>query len=325
MTLIQGFTLKNAKLTVLKNLTPQILQKYSDSDVNIWVDIEGFHHTEKVQEICQVFDIHHSIIQDIVHSNKRRPKIEILENYVFWIFGLYDNKAKKTNLISRKVCMIIGKNFILTFRDLNDSTGKAGISNIHDELTKITDPKSDYLAYIMMTQIVDEYHLSIEQLTSRLEALEEIVIESPRKVELNEIYFIKRKIIFMQKLLGPIAEITNLLVSGDIQFIHDQNYVYFKKLNDKTIRSLDMLDFYQMMISNIFDIYLSSTNNQTNKSVTLLTKFAAIFIPCTFITGIYGMNFENIPELHSQYGYYIVLIFMLGIAVGMSIYFNRED
>jgi magnesium transporter len=129
----------------------------------------------------------------------------------------------------------------------------------------------------------------------------------------------------MQKLLGPIAEITKLLVSGDIRFIHNQNHVYFKKLNEKTIRSLEMLDFYQMMISNIFDIYLSSTNNQTNQSVTLLTKFATFFIPCTFITGIYGMNFDNMPELHSHYGYYIILSIMFGIAVGMSYYFNRKD
>lgn len=325
MTIIQGYILNKGQLTVVKNLKPKTLQNDNESDENIWIDVVGLKDQEKIQEICHHFEIHNSIIQDILHSKKRRPKIEILDNYVFWIFGLYDTQAKKTDFISRKVCMIVGKNYILTFRDIFDAKGKANIEHIHNELSKISDPKSDYLAYVMMTQIVEEYHLSIEHLTSRLEALEDIVIESPKRVELKEIYFIKRKILFMQKLLSPIAEITKLLVSGDIRFIHGQNYVYFKKLNDKTLRSIEMLDFYQTMIGNIFDIYLSSTNNQTNQSVTLLTKFATFFIPCTFITGIYGMNFDNMPELHTRYGYFIVLGIMFSIALGMSYYFNRRD
>lgn len=325
MTSIQAYTLKKGHLTVVKNIKSQVLHEYAQSDENIWVDVIGLKNHDKIEEICHHFGIHKSIIRDILHSKERRPKIEILDNYVFWIFGLYDTKAKKNNLISRKVCMIVGTNYILSFRDMLETNDKKSLLHIHEELSKISDPKSDYLAYLMMTQIVEEYHFAIEQLTTRLEILEDIVIESPRRVDLKEIYFIKRKILFMQKLLSPIAEITKLLVSGDINFIHDQNYVYFKKLNDKTLRSIEMLDFYQIMIGNIFDIYLSSTNNETNRSVTILTKFATFFIPFTFITGIYGMNFDNMPELHTRYGYFIVLGVMFSIALGMSYYFNRRE
>ena len=318
------YHIQNSGLHEHKIENHQQLQAQLEQGVPLWIDVVAPESPQDIIKLCQLLEIHPAIVEDIVQLKNQRPKVETIDSYIFSIHRVFEVYADNQYRL-KKMAMVLKKDFLLTFRDDREDIEQSMFQVMEKNLSKVSNPKSDYFAFLLLSLVLDETYETIDSMTDRLEAIEEILVENPKNVELNEVYFIKRRILFLRKLVFPIIDITSLLMNEQIEFIHPKTKIFIRKINDNALRALEILDLYQQMISYVFDMYLSSTNSLTNKSVTLLTQFSTIFIPLTFIVGVYGMNFKYMPELDYRYGYPLVLILMGVVATATAFYLKKNQ
>jgi magnesium transporter len=293
------------------------------ADMHVWVDITGLAAIEKINELCMAFSIHPLIAEDIVNT-RQRPKLEVFEHYLFVVFKLLGPPAGRLTYSSEQFSMLVRKNLLLTFRETENYSLNSLYQRLSAELSMVRVQGSDYLTYLVMDNIIDNYFNFVEQSTHALEEMEDLLIEDPEAVSLQAIYTIKRQTLILRKTISPLRDIIHLLLDDTNQFI-DENYrLYYRDLHDHTIRLLESIDLHHHMTSGMLEIYLSTLNNRMNQTMKVLTQFASIFIPLTFIVGIYGMNFDYMPELKYHYGYPTVLIVMFVLVMGMLYYFKRK-
>ena len=300
------------------------IEKLLEKKNPLWIDVVAPLSPELVVSIGNLFKLHESVIDDINHIQDQRPKVELLDHYAFWIFRLYC-LSQENQFLLKKMATVLKGNYVLTFRQDREDIEQYSFKLIDKCLSTVSAPKADYFALLLMYLLLEEAYQRIEVMTENLETVEEVLIESPKKIKLPDIYLIKRRILILRKLIDPIIEISTLLFSEKPNFINTKSYRLLRKIKNNALRASEILDLYQQMISYIFDMYLSSTNTLTNKAVTLLTQFSTIFIPISFITGVYGMNFHYMPELELKYAYPLVLGIMAAIAGGMIYFFKKHQ
>jgi len=320
---IELYLIEGANLTSVPYKNIDTIKEVYHTKKQFWIDVIGEDKTQ-ITQICNFFGIHPSIVKDIIHLRDQRPKAECLENYLYWISRQYEYYEDNQYRL-KKACTIVGENYVITFRENKEKNHAQIKSNIINSLSKITDPSADYLALLMLSTAVDETFAVIDEMTEDLEQMEELVMENPNKFNLKDIYNLKRKILFLTKLIRPIVDITHLLKVEKIHFMHSKSKTLIRKIHDNCLRADEILDLYQQMINNIYDMYLSTTNFYTNRSITLLTQFSTVFIPISFITSIYGMNFKYLPELNFHYAYPIVMSVCGLIAAGIWYYFRKSN
>jgi magnesium transporter len=320
---IAFYEIHSTGLLPIKNHDINTLKTFIQSGKQIWIDVIGI-NPWFIHDLVQNLNLHTSIEREIIYLRDQRPKVEILDDYVYWIsreHQYFENNQFRL----KKVCTILGVNFVITICESKFTAEKALKSYIHDHITKISEPHADYFALLLLNQIVDETFVKIDAMTEELEELEELVMESPKQFQLKDIYSLKRKILFLTKLTNPIIEIAHALKIEKINFIHPRTKMLIRKIYDNCLRARENLELYQQMINNIYDMYLSTTNFYTNRSITLLTQFSTVFIPISFIASVYGMNFKHMPELNYPYAYPIVMGACTMIAVGIWFYFKRTN
>jgi magnesium transporter len=317
------YHIQNSGLHEHKIENYQQLKAQLEQGVSLWIDVVAPDSPQDIIKICELLEVHPAVVEDILHLKDQRPKVETIDSYVFWINRVFEMYADNQYRL-KKMATVLKKDFVITFRDDRDDIEKAMFQQIDKNLSKVTSPKADYFALLLLSLVLDDTYETIDGMTDRLEAIEEILIEQPKKVELNEVYFIKRRILFLRKLVFPIIDISSLLMNEQIEFIHPKTKMFIRKIHDNALRALEILELYQQMISYVFDMYLSSTNALTNKSITLLTQFSTVFIPLTFIVGVYGMNFKYMPELDYKYGYPLVWIAM-GMVAAATIHYLKKN
>jgi magnesium transporter len=183
---------------------------------------------------------------------------------------------------------------------------------------------ADYLAHALIDAIVDNYYTILEKIGERVEDIEQDVVKNPKPEILQQIYNLKREMIYLRKSVWPLREVINSLLREESKLIQKETHIYLRDLYDHTIQVIDTIETYRDMISGMLDIYMSSVSNKMNEIMKVLTIFAAIFIPLTFIAGIYGMNFQNMPELSWQWGYFSILLIMFFVGVNLIFYFRRK-
>jgi magnesium transporter len=275
-----------------------------------------------IEKIGKHFNLHPLVIEDILNIHQR-PKIEDFEDHIFIVLKMLTYNKDSHEGESEQVSIILGKNFVLTFQERKRDVFDPVRNRIKNSKSLIRKYGADYLVYALIDVIVDNYFIILEGIGEVLEELEDRVLLNPTSEIVHSIHQLKRNLIVLRKSIWPLREILSTLEKTESDLIKNTS-VYFRDVYDHTIQVIDIIETYRDLVTGMLDIYLSSVSNRMNQIMKVLTIIATIFMPLTFIAGIYGMNFKYMPELGWKWGYPLVLILMLLIGVNMIIYFRRK-
>lgn len=293
-----------------------------DTEKLKWININGLHQLDIIEEIGKCFGIHNLVLEDIANTGQR-PKYEEYGDYVYIVARmLYTDD--NLEVVSEQVSIILGMNYVITFKEKDDTVFEAIKSRIQDGIGRIRRMGADYLVYSMIDVIVDNYFIILEELGDRLESLENRLLVRPSPKTLKEIQFLKREMLFINKSVRPLREVVGYMERAESDLIKEQTNIYLRDVYDHIIEVTDMVDTYRDILSGMLDIYLSSVSNGMNQVMKVLTIISTLFMPITFIAGLYGMNFENMPEIRWTYGYPVVLAVMAIICCAMIVYFKKK-
>ncbi|HUU39398.1 MAG TPA: magnesium/cobalt transporter CorA [Desulfatiglandales bacterium] len=296
---------------------------FKDEPTVTWINIDGIHQADIIEKIGMHFGIHHLILEDIMNTGQR-PKMEDLEDYIFIVAKMIYYDEKGNDIKAEQVSLLIGLNFVISFQEEEGDVFNPVRERIRKSKGRIRKMKADYLAYSLIDTIVDHYFVVLEKLGEKIEDMEEELINNPIPETLKTIHTLKRELIFLRKSVWPLREVISVLERGESSLIRESTGIYLKDVYDHTIQVVDTVETFRDMVSGMLDIYLSSISNKMNEVMKVLTIIATIFIPLTFVAGLYGMNFKYIPELEWHWGYFVVLFLMASISFGMLLYFRNK-
>ncbi|MFN5318632.1 MAG: magnesium/cobalt transporter CorA [Bacteroidia bacterium] len=288
-----------------------------------WVNVCGIHDTQSIEKIGQILNLHVLVQEDIVHTNQR-PKLDEYEDYIYLVCKMIQLDSVTNELRSEQVSVILKDNLLVTFIEdegdvFNDIRDRIRKGNI-----KIRKSGADYLLYSVLDVLVDHYFVVLEGIGDYLENLEIMLLEEPRSNVLQELHKSKREIIYLRKYIWPLREVVGLLSKGNSPLLKGNTTLYLRDVYDHCIHVIDTLETFRDVSSGLMDVYLSSISNRMNDVMKTLTIIATIFIPLTFIVGVYGMNFDNMPELHYSWAYPAVWVVMAATALSMLIWFRKN-
>jgi len=296
---------------------------YKSTPTVSWINIDGLHDVSVIEKIGKHYGLHPLIQEDIV-STAQRPKQEDFDTYLYVVLRMLHYDDTKDGSRSEQVSLILGQHFVISFQESIGDVFDPIRDRIRNAKGRIRKLGADFLVYALLDAIVDNYFVILERIGEHVEALEEELITDPTQATLGRIYQLKREFILLRKGVWPLREmIGNLERSESVLFMAGTS-PYLRDVYDHTIQVIDTVESYRDMVSGMLDTYLSSLSNRMNNVMKVLTIIATIFIPLTFVAGIYGMNFENMPELKWKYGYASVWGIMLVILIGMLVYFKRK-
>ena len=296
---------------------------YKDKSTITWINIDGVHEIKVIEEIGKHFNLHPLILEDIVDTDQR-PKIKDFGNYIFIILKMLYYDEKDNEMKVEQVSLVLGKNYVISFQEREGDVFDAIRERNRNNIGRIRKLGADYLVYSLIDAIVDNYFTIIEKLDEEIENLEDKVIIQSNPSNVQAIHKLKRDLIFLRKSVWPLREVISFLEKGESPLVLESTNIYLRDVYGHTIQVMDTVETLRDIISGILDIYLSSINTRMNEIMKILTIIATIFIPLTFITGIYGMNFQYMPEIKWFWGYPAVLSIMVAIGIGMLIYFKRK-
>jgi magnesium transporter len=299
------------------------IEPFTDTPRVTWVNVCGLHETDFLKEIGEKFKIHPLVLEDILNTDTR-PKIEITDDYLFTVMKLFIYNAEQKIFESEQVSFILGRNFMFSFVEKSDEIFNPVRDRIAGQLGKIRKRASDYLLYALMDIVVDYYFLVLEKIEERIESLDDEVINDPEKTLAEKIYNLKNLLLMLRRSVTPMREIVNQLIKDEGDLLEGSIEPYLRDLYDHVIHISETLEVQREITTGLMETYLSMMSNKMNEVMKVLTVIATIFIPLTFIVGIYGMNFKFMPELDVPWAYYVVWGVMISVVVGMVIYFRRK-
>jgi len=289
-----------------------------------WINIDGVHDGELIGKLGSSFGIHPLILEDIMNT-AQRPKMEDLGEYIYVVLRMLSIEKGKAGILSEQVSLILGPNFVISFQE---SAGGDVFDPVRERIRtgkgRLRTLGADYLAYALVDAIVDNYFIVLERLGERVEGLEDELVSEPDQETLHELHELKREMIHVRRSVWPLREVISGLGRDESVLIQRGTGIFLRDVYDHTIQVIDTVESYRDMLSGMLDIYLSSVSNRMNQVMKVLTIIATIFIPLTFIAGVYGMNFRHMPELEWRWGYFVVVGSMLAIGVLMVILFKRK-
>jgi len=296
---------------------------YKDRPTVTWINIVGIHQVERMEKIGNHFGIHPLIMEDILNTGQR-PKMDDLEDYVFVVLKMLNYNEGDDEIDAEQISIILGQNFVISFQEREGDVFEPVRERIRKNKGRIRKKGADYLAYTLLDSVVDNYFTILEKIGERIELLEEELVENPSTQTLQEIHSLKSGMIFLRKSVWPLREVISGLARGESSLIKETTVIYLRDVYDHTIQVIDTVETFRDMISGMLDVYLSSISNKMNEVMKVLTIIATIFIPLTFLAGVYGMNFRYMPELEWHGGYFAVLFLMVIIGLGLLIYFRKK-
>ena len=296
---------------------------FKDKPTVTWINVDGLHDVGIIEKLGSHFGLHPLMMEDILNTD-HRPKMEDYGNYIFIVLKMLYPGMKKGEIEAEQVSLILGPNFIISFQEREGDVFDPVRDRIRKNKGRIRKAGPDYLAYALMDAVVDNYFLILENISEKIEDTEQQLATSPSPETLQHIRELKNEMIFLRKSIWPLRELISGLGRAESSFIQESTGVYLRDVYDHTIQIIDTVESYRDMISGMVDIYLSSISNKMNEVMKVLTIFASIFIPLTFIAGIYGMNFEFMPELGWRWGYFTLLGFMAIVGISLVFYFKRK-
>jgi len=286
-----------------------------------WINVEGVHKPELLEKIGKLYDIHPLTLEDIAHVDQR-PKFEDYDNYVVAIMKMI-SYTDKVN--AEQLSVVLLENTVISFQEPHGGDAFDIIRNrLRQSKGRIRKYGADYLAYALMDSVTDHYFHAIEKIGDIVETIEEEIIDNTDKKSLLQLYSLKREMIYLRKQVWPMRDMISNMVRSETKLINPSTDIYLRDLQDHVTRIIDTVETYRDLLSGIMDIYLSTNANKMNEVMKVLTIMSSIFIPVTFVAGVYGMNFEYMPELKSPYGYAVTWAVMLCIMMGLIIYFKKK-
>lgn len=321
--ILSEFTLsgKSIKPNVLSNISEST---YVDlqSDMT-WINLEGIHDTKTVETIGEKFNLDSMILEDIVNT-QHRPKEDELDDYLFLSLRLLDIDSKDQSIINEQISLVLGKNFLVSFQERKSEIFSGFRKRLEQGKSNIRLSKVDYIFYRIIDTVVDNYFFVTEHISDSIDELEGRILKSPEESSIEEIYALKKKLQLIKKAILPLREAISSIVRNDHEFIDDSTEKYFRDVSDHLSQIADTLSTQSETIISFVDLFMSGLSTKMNQVMQVLTMFATIFIPLTFIAGVYGMNFENMPELQWKYGYLVAWGLMISVGLGFIIYFKRK-
>ncbi|MCQ4923414.1 magnesium/cobalt transporter CorA [Tissierella carlieri] len=295
----------------------------NDTDDKVkWLDIIGIHDTNLVNKICQSLKVHPLVIEDILNTSQN-PKMEDYDDYIFLVTKLmYFNEEEE--LETEQISFILFKDKLISFQELETELFDGILCRLK-EGTNIRKNGADDLLYGLLDAIVDNYFLIVEDIGEKIDTIEDELLLNPKKEILQKIYILKRDLIYIRNSLWPMRNVISSLSKNDYDLIDGKTIYYLRDVYDHVIQMIDIIETYRDICSGMLDTYLSSIGNKTNEVMKVLTIFSTIFIPLTFLAGVYGMNFRYLPELNWKYGYFSFWIISIIIIILMLRFFRKKD
>ncbi|BBE17541.1 magnesium and cobalt transport protein CorA [Aquipluma nitroreducens] len=297
---------------------------YIEKDKVSWINIDGLHDAGVIQKLGDLFEIHGLLLEDMLNTDQR-PKVTETEKLMIVILKLLEYDEKTDRLSSEQISLILDDSYLITLQEKVGDYFDPIRDRIRKSKGRLRRKGADYLTYALLDTIVDNYLLIIETLGNMIEKTEaQIFTPNQPKGLMQKIYKHKTEINFLRKNVRPVKEILHRLIENESGFIADENMKYFQDLNDLVMQATESIEIYQMMLNDQMNIYHANLDSKANEIMKVLTVFSAFFIPLTFVAGVYGMNFDNLPELHFKYGYLYFWIILIVITLGLLIYFRKR-
>jgi magnesium transporter len=290
----------------------------------LWIDAVGLHDTELLQKIGQAFGIHALAVEDVANT-EHRPKVEIDKDYIFVVaktLALRDGDSFQADV--GQISFLIGAQVLITFREGQSSLFEPVQERLMVEGSRLRSSGPDYLAYAFLDTIVDSYFHVIDKISDGIDALEESVLNQPDRGVPQRVHAMKRDLLLIHKAVWPLREMINALLRAENSFIQPGTRPFLRDLYDHIIQINETIEIFREMLSGLLEVHFANVNTRMGEVMKVLTLIATIFIPLTFLTGVYGMNFEYMPGLSSRWGFPITLLFMLGVSAGLLLYFRRK-
>ena len=288
-----------------------------------WVDVGGVHDLAVIEAIGQRFQLHPLLLEDIVNTDQR-PKLDDYETYYYVVLKMCYAGQRREDIHVEQVSLILGTTFVLSFQENGGDVFDPVRERLRTGKGRIRQSGADYLLYRLMDGIVDHYFEVMETLGEKVETVQDELLDNPQPELLRSIHALKRELIFLRRAVWPCREVMSSLERSESSLVQGATKLYIRDVYDHVVQILDTIEALREMVTGMLDIYLSSISYRLNAVMKVLTVITTIFMPLTFIVGIYGMNFQYMPELESRWGYPAVLLVMVSIAAGMLMFFKRK-
>jgi magnesium transporter len=296
---------------------------FKDKSTVTWINIDGLHRIDILEKLGECYGLHPLILEDILNTDQR-PKVDDHGDYLYIVLKMLHDKGKGGQIEAEQISLIVGPNFVFSFQESEGDVFDPIRERLRNGKGRIRKMGADYLAYTLLDAVVDYYFVILEKLGERIEFLEEGLVTDPQTQTLREIQTLKREMLFLRKALWPLREVVGALERGESPLFQKTTEVYLKDVYDHTIQVIDTIETFRDMLSGMLDIYLSSISNRLNAVMKVLTIIATVFMPLTFLAGVYGMNFKHMPELEWRWGYPLLWAVMIGIGGFMLLYFKKK-
>ncbi len=322
---VMDYNKENCTEATFDNIEEAI--QFTHNNTVTWINIEGLHDTSFIEKVGKHFSIHSLVLEDILNTGQR-SKFESIEDYMFITLKMLDLQEEQEDhemwISSEQVSMIVKDNFLITFQEQTGDVFEPVRDRIRNNRGRIRYSGCDYLAYVLLDSIVDNYIYLIEELGEGVEDLELNVLDSPEDDILEDINGYKRELNFLSKVIRPVRDTVINFTRTENESLQETTRIYLRDLQDLTLHSVESIDTYRELLNDYLNIYHTRVSNRLNDIMRVLTIFSAIFIPLTFLAGIYGTNFEYFPELSYKYSYFIFLGACFMIGIGMLFFFKRK-
>lgn len=306
------------------DITPNACAPYIGTNTVSWMDIQGLGSETVLKQVGEIFNLHPLLLEDVVNV-PQRPKLEDYNNQLLVISQMVRLKEDESGFDTEQVSFVLGKRYLLSFQEeeLQDCF-EIVRDRIRTSQGRVRKSGADYLTYLLLDTIIDGYFPVVEHYEDRIEALEDMIISNPDRDTMQEIYDVRRELLALRRLIWPMRNVLNLLMRDHHGIVSDEVQIYFRDSYDHVIQILEIIEAYRELAASLMDVYMSTMGNKLNEIMKFLTVISTIFIPLTFIVGVYGMNFENMPELKGEWSYFLVWLVMLAVAGGLIFYFWRK-
>ncbi|WP_068469005.1 magnesium/cobalt transporter CorA [Candidatus Protochlamydia phocaeensis] len=305
------------------NASIQECLEYIEKPNMTWIQAYGVNDPSTIASIGNHFKLHALVMEDVLNP-LQRPKLDVYQDQVFIVARLLHYDEAKSQLQDEQASIIFGPNFLISFMEREADFFKPIKDRLQQRNNRIRKQGSDYLAYTLLDLIVDYYFVVLEKIDVSLDNLEEELVRSPKAGTLQHIQQAKREMIFLRKSIWPMRDVVSHFQRLEPSHVSPNTQIYLRDVYDHLIQTIDIIEGFRDVVSGMLDIYLSNINIRTNEIMKVLTIVSTIFVPLTFVCSLYGMNFDHMPELHTRWGYPIVLLVMASMAIAMLLFFHRK-
>lgn len=320
---IEVFTYNSSELKELKSQKlAEALSIYDASKVN-WINVVGLHDIDLVNELGEKFNLHPLLLEDVLHVDSR-PKSEDFGDYLFFTIKMFHENEQNEENQFEHISFVLSENTVFCFQEKSGDLFDLIRERLRNSFGRIRQKGADYIFYRFIDTVVDQYYLVIDRLAEKIEILEDEVMDNPNTKTLQKLQDVRKELIFLRRSIHPLRESINSILKSESKLLQRDTERFFTDVYDHTIQIVESLETYRDLLSGIMDLYMNTASNRMNEIMKVLTIMSTIFIPMTFIAGVYGMNFEHMPELAYKWAYPAAWGLMLAVAIFMLLFFKRK-